>query len=171
MKKFHFIISFLILSLNYPMHQSFAQIFKTNPELRSSYHQFDFWLGEWEVFLNGTDKMVGKSHIMTINDSTAILENYTTLNMSYKGKSLNTYNPKTNNWEQYWTDNSGMVLLLKGGIKEGKMVMKSTGDSIVNRISWEELKDGSVRQLWEFSGDNENSWKIAFDGIYKRARL
>jgi len=158
----------LLIILISPGIQTSGQIFKTNPELENYYHQFDFWLGEWEVYLNGGDKIVGKSHIMTINDSTAILENYSTANKAYKGKSLNTFNPKTKNWEQYWTDNSGMVLKLYGGMIDGKMVLKSSGDSVVNRISWESLQDGSVRQVWEFSGDNEKTWNIAFDGIYKK---
>ena len=27
------------------------------------YHDFDFWIGEWDVYKNGTDTLVGSSQI------------------------------------------------------------------------------------------------------------
>lgn len=140
-------------------------------DIKRNYHQFDFWLGKWDVYLynsDNSDRLVGRSHIQSINDSTAILENYHTPDRQYKGKSLNTYNQLTGNWQQYWVDNSGLILLLKGGFSNGVMVMESSGDSVINKISWQQLSDGTVRQTWEVSADNSKSWTIAFDGIYRR---
>ena len=77
---------------------------------KESYHQFDFWIGNWKVYKFGTDTLVGISKIQSINDSTALLENYHTPENRYKGKSLNTYNRKTGNWEQFWIDNTGLIL-------------------------------------------------------------
>jgi len=138
-----------------------------DPALKEKQHQFDFWLGEWDVYKYGTDKLVGKSHIMSINDSTGILENYHTPNGPYKGKSLNTYNIKTGFWEQYWIDNGGLVLKLGGEFREGKMIMLSYEGLSANKISWQKVDKG-VRQTWETSKDGGKNWNVVFDGLYIR---
>ncbi len=42
------------------------------------------------------------------------------------------------------------------------------GTTILNRISWTALDDGSVRQLWERSKDGGSSWATSFDGNYRK---
>jgi len=136
------------------------------------YHQFDFWLGHWDVYIFGTDTLVGDSHIETIIDSVGILENYQSTTSGFVGKSLNKYNPATDRWEQYWIDNSGLTLYLSGGIVDGRMVMDDleTGDpeNGFNRIAWEALDSNTVRQTWSISEDNGQTWNVIFDGEYKR---
>jgi len=39
---------------------------------------------------------------------------------------------------------------------------------VVNRITWERLPDGRVRQLWETSKDSGATWSVAFDGYYTK---
>jgi hypothetical protein len=95
-------------------------------ELKALYHQFDFWLGKWDVYKYGTDVLAGKSHIESIIDSVGIQENYTVVKGAYTGKSLNKYNPDKKRWEQYWIDNSGLTLFLAGGLIDGKMVLDDT---------------------------------------------
>lgn len=146
-------------------HPLSAQTKISKEELKTYYHQFDFWLGEWDVFRYGTETMVGKSHIVSINDSTGILENYKVPKGGYKGKSLNTFNQKTGQWEQYWIDNSGLVLKLAGEFQDGKMVLLGFDGLTGNKISWAPEAPG-VRQTWETSSDGGKSWTIAFDGLY-----
>src|SRR4029077_18052907 len=78
----------------------------TNPV----YRQFDFWIGDWEVYANN-GKKAGDSKIELILDSCVILENWKSANVSqgihYAGKSFNTYNSITKEWQQTWVDNSG----------------------------------------------------------------
>ena len=76
----------------------------------------------------------------------------------------------TGKWEQYWIDNGGLVLKLEGTFKQGKMVLEGYDGSKGNRISWEALENGNVRQTWETLDENKE-WKIAFDCIYKRRQL
>jgi len=140
-------------------------------DLNPFYHQFDFWLGKWEVYKYGTDTLVGHSHIKSIIDGIGLLENYTVVNGRYQGKSLNKYNPARQRWEQYWIDNSGLTLYLTGGIQDGKMVMDDLEhgdpDKGINRITWEIQENGWVRQSWAVSRDGGQNWSLAFDGIYK----
>lgn len=141
---------------------------------KTMYHQFDFWLGHWDVYKYGTDTLVGESRIETIIDSVGLLENYKTTRGAYQGKSLNKYNPEKKRWEQYWIDNSGLTLFLAGGIEEGKMVLSdeetNASSTTINKITWEKLKGGTVRQTWTTSTDKGKTWKLAFDGIYKRKK-
>lgn len=135
-------------------------------------HQFDFWLGHWDVYTFGTDNLVGESHIETIIDSVGLLENYKAMKSKYTGKSLNKYNPAKEQWEQYWIDNSGLTLFLSGGIVDAKMILDDldTGDEQkgFNQITWERLDGDRVRQTWSTSTDKGENWTVIFDGEYKR---
>lgn len=135
-------------------------------------HQFDFWLGEWDVYIYGTDSLVAQSHIETIMDSMGFQENYSTLGGGYKGTSLNKYNFSKDQWEQYYIDNQGMTLRLLGNLEDGKMVLKNKKEfknkPSYNEISWEPQEDGSVRQTWKQRWEGEEEWRLAFDGIYRR---
>lgn len=139
----------------------------------AKYHQFDFWLGHWDVYKFGTDTLVGESRIESIIDSIGLLENYRAANSDYVGKSLNKYNPAKERWEQYWIDNSGLTLYLSGGIVDQKMILDDVerGDSTkgLNKIVWEKLDENRVRQTWSISRDNGKTWTIIFDGEYKRS--
>jgi len=62
------------------------------------YRQFDFWIGDWEVYARN-DKKAGDSKIELILDSCIILENWKSASsrngLYYSGKSFNTYNSIT----------------------------------------------------------------------------
>ena len=131
-------------------------------------HQFDFWIGDWNVYDYGTDSLVGISHIKSILDHKTIEENYSSTRYPYSGKSYNIYNGKTKQWEQFWVDNAGMRLSLKGGLVDGKMVLTNCEqDSICNKIVWTPLPDKKVRQEWQHSTNKGKSWQKVFDGLYK----
>ena len=141
-------------------------------KIQELYHQFDFWLGNWDVYKFGTDTIAGKSRIEQIIDGVGIIENYITKG-KYEGKSLNKYNPAKQRWEQYWIDNSGLTLFLTGGFVNGKMILSDeiSGDSKqgINQIVWEKLQNGNVRQTWNLSKNGGKTWTILFDGEYKKS--
>lgn len=134
------------------------------------YHQFDFWLGEWNVQGAG-GKMAGSNRIEREYGGCVLHERYTTPG-GFTGESLNTYDAGRGVWHQTWVDNAGTLLLLEGGLRDGKMVMEGRttgpgGQVKQHRITWTPNPDGSVRQLWE-STDATGAWKTAFDGLYTR---
>ncbi len=135
-------------------------------------NDFNFWIGEWDVYQNGTDKIVGHSIILSILNGNAIQENYTANSGKYEGTSLNKYNQEKRIWEQFYVDNSGLTLHITGKLEEGKMVLTNSctvlGKITNNRISWTAQEDGTVRQLWEQKQEEQTDWQIAFDGIYKK---
>ncbi|MEP6678667.1 MAG: hypothetical protein ABJB78_05170 [Betaproteobacteria bacterium] len=44
----------------------------------------------------------------------------------------------------------------------------SLNGKVMQRITWERLADGRVRQLWESSKNGGTTWTVAFDGYYAR---
>lgn len=132
--------------------------------------QFDFWLGDWEVF-NEKGKKIGENLIEKLEDNCIISENWEGSNGS-SGKSFNYYDPSESTWNQLWISNSGNILKLKGKAQPDKMILKSEpvksekGD-YYNKITWSKNADGSVTQLWEVYDLQGNLLNEAFKGIYR----
>ena len=135
----------------------------------AEYRQFDFWLGEWEVFLpNG--RKAGDSRIESIAAGCALLENWSG-NGGFSGKSVNMYDRIDQRWHQSWVDSSGSRLDLAGVFAEKRMVLSSAAKAgPLQRIAWSVNDDGSVRQLWEASSDEGKTWAVQFDGKYVRRK-
>lgn len=130
-----------------------------------AYRQFDFWLGEWEVRKpDGT--LAGTNRISKEYGGCVLHERYSTAK-GYSGESLNTYDVARKVWHQTWVDNDGLLLLLDGGLVNGRMVLEGQGQGVRHRIAWTPNPDGTVRQFWE-STDASGQWTVAFDGMYKR---
>lgn len=136
----------------------------------SEYRQFDFWLGQWEI-LDADNKVVANSSIEKRQRGCVIHENYSTVT-GYTGESLNIFDASRGVWHQTWMDLAGALLLIEGGLEDGKMVMgneETDEDGVMTRqrITWTPLADGTVRQHWQVKvGDAD--WTDAFDGIYRR---
>jgi hypothetical protein len=131
--------------------------------------QFDFWLGEWEV--RAKDKVVGHNQITPIQGGCTLLEEYAAVGGVFEGRSFNYFDPTDGHWHQVWVDNNGIRLHLKGGYADGRMVMSGDrlfkGAPVTDRISWTDNPDGTVRQLWELSSDDGQTWQVLFDGLYR----
>ncbi|MBS0661979.1 MAG: hypothetical protein JSR48_01845 [Verrucomicrobia bacterium] len=138
-------------------------------------HDFDFWLGEWNV-TTPDGKVAGKSRIESVANGRGLLENWEgdPASGGGNGKSLNTYNAAKGQWQQFWVGSGGGVLELAGGLVDGRMVLTGRhvvrGATVTERISWSPNADGSVRQLWEQSRDDGRTWNVVFDGHYQRAK-
>lgn len=160
-----------LVMLIFPLYNLIAQ---NESDTDAKYREFDFWVGEWVVFRTGTGDTLGFSKIDTIVHGFAIQETYQSAKSKYSGTSINKYNPVTGQWEQYYVDNTGLTLHLKGRKKGNSMVLENqleTDDGTLgNRITWAEQKDGSVQQIWEQSSDNGESWNKIFDGLYKKKK-
>lgn len=135
------------------------------------YQQFDFWIGDWNVYdTNGV--LVGTNKIQSLEDKCVLAERWVG-GQGTTGRSLNYYNAKDNTWNQVWVDNGGNPLALKGAWNGKSMVMKGAlqqGQQIRsyrNVISWTPQSDGSVVQLWEIQSDDGRVLRTLFKGIYR----
>lgn len=136
------------------------------------YHQFDFWIGRWEVRDPAGKAVIGHSRIEPVADGCGISEQWTGAKGS-NGVSYNAWDPQTGHWHQFWVGNNpNGVLTLSGGIERGSMVLVGTrnnaGKPQQQRVTWTPNADGGVRQHWETSDDAGAHWVDAFDGIYRR---
>jgi hypothetical protein len=133
-------------------------------------HDFDFWIGEWEVF-GPQGRAVGTSSITGLFGTGALAEHWRGAG-GVEGRSLNAYDRDRGHWHQTWLDSTGGVLHLDGGLVDGAMVLEGLaagGDPAepeLQRITWTPGPDG-VRQHWETSADAGTSWTTVFDGHYR----
>ncbi|MFT4927670.1 MAG: hypothetical protein ACI8WB_003783 [Phenylobacterium sp.] len=135
------------------------------------YRQFDFWLGQWQV-KDGKGNIVGHSKITSIVKGCAISENWTSAGGNH-GVSYNFYDNTVNQWHQTWIDVQGSALYLDGSFDQQKAAMVLSGETInakgvktLQRISWSQLADASVKQHWQTSTDGGKNWADAFVGYY-----
>lgn len=135
--------------------------------------QFDFWIGQWEVFTPDGRK-AGENTIEAVHGGCVLRESWRGRG-NFEGTSLNSADPTSGRWVQHWVDNQGGRLFLAGGLQGAQMVLASVNDPALrsgsgrlDRITWTPLEGGAVRQLWESSSDAGKTWAAAFDGKYVR---
>jgi hypothetical protein len=168
--------TFLLLSLLHFALVATAQTQKTPCTTDPVYRQFDFWIGDWEVYsLNG--KKAGDSRIELILDSCIILENWKSMSSGYAGKSFNTFNATTGQWQQTWVDNAGgSTEYLEGKFENNKMIFQtkpfafSKDTMAIRRLTFYNLSPNKVRQHGEISKENGVSWKTEYDLEYRRRK-
>ena len=143
------------------------------PCCEPQYRQFDFWVGQWEVF-NKEGKLIGTNTIKILQDSCILQENWRSLQSDYSGTSYNFYSTHSNKWHQVWIDNKGQNLDLSGAFNGKQMVLEGSrrkdkdGKEYINKITWTPLEQNKVHQLWEISYDEGKTWKMIFDGEYRK---
>jgi hypothetical protein len=136
-------------------------------------HEFDFWLGSWEVRLREGTKIVGFNRITPVLDGCVLQETWRGVSGS-AGTSLNFYDTQRKRWRQLWVWREGTTLELEGEFSDGRMVLagesvEPDGRRVQNRITWFDEPGDTVRQLWEISRDGGATWKVEFDGLYRKA--
>ena len=140
------------------------------PCASSEHHQFDFWIGDWQVRKpDGT--FVGINRITQEYGGCVIHEHYVT-GKGYSGESLNAWDAARKAWHQTWVDSDGLLLMLDGRWDGKNMILEGlapspSGAMAKQRITWTPHGDGSVRQLWE-AADDKGAWSVVFDGRYTR---
>ncbi len=137
------------------------------------HRQFDFWVGNWNVTVGG--KQAGTNDVTLILGKCVVQEHWVGAK-GLTGQSFNFYNRDDGRWHQLWVDDVGSALDLAGNYADGKMVLSGTtagkdGKQVLQRITWFDNRvEGTVRQLWESSNDNGQTWQVAFDGVYRKTR-
>ena len=155
-------------------------LFSQKPCSLPVFRQFDFWVGEWEAYGPKGNK-AGDSKISIILDSCVILEEWKSANaqqgLIYSGKSFNTYNVATKQWQQTWVDNTGNTTeFLRGTGTDGKIiyyadrVIGQQGKTFMRRLTFTKLNNDKVRQLGERSDDSGTTWTTEYDLEYRRKK-
>jgi len=85
----------------------------------AEHHAFDFWIGEWNVH-GANGQLAGTNSIKREIGGCVLHERYDT-GKGYTGESFNIYDAPRKVWHQTWVDSSGLLLVLEGGLHDGKM--------------------------------------------------
>ena len=128
-------------------------------------HQFDFWLGDWDVTPNGSGPgaRIARSHITAEAGGCAVFEDFTDL--SYHGVSVNVFDPATQHWHQTYVDTDHARLIFEGALVGADMILTMPDNT--GRITWSPVAGGNVRQHGEASTDGGQTWPTTtFDLIY-----
>jgi hypothetical protein len=139
------------------------------------HHQFDFWVGSWDVSTKAKPaKIVSHSLIESRYDGCAIRENWMP-NNHQDGGSLSTYVPEKKQWRQFWVDSGNGAVDFTGGWDGKSMIL--TGEwpqpghpHQWTRMIYTKLADGSVEQLGVSSDDQGKTWQPSFDFLYHPAK-
>ena len=141
--------------------------------------QFDFWVGEWDVYQNGNTKtIVGNSRVDIASGGCMILENWTSMVGAHNGKSMNYFDPQKGKWEQVWVGSEGgpqiVHRFVNGEYKEDAMRFEFEGSDNTGkykgRFIFYNLGKDKVRQFSEQSYDDGKTWQTNYDFIYIRKK-
>jgi hypothetical protein len=134
------------------------------------YRQLDFWLGDWDVFDVGDSKPSMRIKVEKILDGCALRESYKDVNGTV-GESFNIYDASRKVWHQTWVTNRGVLLVLEGGMENGRMVLRATETTKDGPVQWRAFwipQGAEVRETAETSSDGGKTWKPKFDIIFRK---
>lgn len=134
-------------------------------------HEFDFWLGEWDV--SWGDDGRGTNTVTRILDGCVVLEEFDGApSEAFRGMSVSVYNPQQQVWQQTWVDNAGNYLDFVGGLLDGRMVLSREtvveDRPIQQRMVWYNISDDELDWNWERSDDGGKTWEVLWHIHYRR---
>jgi hypothetical protein len=138
-------------------------------------HQFDFWVGRWEVYPTGTQTKVADSLIERLYMGCAVRENWMPLaGNGGPGGSLNSYVGAEHQWRQTWVGSGGERVEFVGAWNGAAMVLQGprygARPGRLNRMTFTpNAADHSVRQVGEISTDGGATWTNSYDFTYRPA--
>jgi pimeloyl-ACP methyl ester carboxylesterase len=134
--------------------------------------QFDFWIGDWDVFVNG--RKVGENLIERETNGCTLIENWKN-NSGGTGKSINAYDASVGKWKQFYVGSQGSLFLFEGGLVGNQMkftaeTVDQKGSKTLHRFEFTDLPDKTVRQKWDTSKDGGKTYTTIWDSIYKKKK-
>jgi hypothetical protein len=142
-------------------------------ERMAAARQFDFWLGRWQVRApDGTS--LGVDEITMRDGGCTIHEEWSGAGGS-SGTSMLFYLPSREQWRLIWVGSGATMIDLTGGMIDGQMRMEGTIEYadqsrvLAFRGAWTVSADGRVRQRMEEFDLGTQSWRLWFDGFFRRA--
>ena len=136
------------------------------------FHEFDFWLGTWAV--HTPDGQYAGTNTITREESGCVISERWTGAGGSTGSSINFVDKATGEWVQVWNSENGTQISLRGTMTESGMVLSGrihyvgSGLNAPLRGLWTPLEDGRVRQYFEQSSDEGETWAPWFEGFYTR---
>jgi len=139
-----------------------------------AFSEFDFWVGEWVV--HGQAGGLAGTNSITKEERGCVLLEHWTNGAGGTGQSINYVDKITGEWVQVWNSEGGSQINIRGGMTDDGMLLVGTLHTVANnttipfRALWTPLPDGRVRQFFEQSTDNGQTWTTWFEGFYTRTK-
>ena len=136
------------------------------------FHEFDFWIGEWDVHV-ASGQFAGSNVITSPYRGCVLIENWTSATGG-TGMSINYFDHDAGEWVQIWNDGSGNQIDIRGGLTDDGMLLSGTIHYVAQdqtmkfRGLWTPLEDGRVRQFFEQFDAEKGAWNPWFEGFYTR---
>lgn len=145
----------------------------THPcEFDPAARQFDYWIGEWDVYTQQGQK-AGTNSIQRIEDGCLLMENWTGI-YGGTGKSINFFDNSIKAWRQIWVDNRGSSSEFRGQYQDSVMDFRGEktfqGVKAKTRLRFFFMSSEKVRQFSERSTDDGKTWQTNYDFIYIRRK-
>ena len=135
-----------------------------------AYREFDFWLGEWDVFEEGGSVKEAQVTVSPVQNNCGLREQYNGVDGS-GGESLSMYDPSAAEWQQTWLSNRGQIVVIHGNLQGQAMMLSGTdhtrgGHRLVRGV-WKPESAG-VRETAETSSDDGKTWTPWFDLSFRK---
>lgn len=138
----------------------------------AEYRQFDFWVGDWEVYEVGGSTPVAHVLVDRILDGCVLREQYED-STGAKGQSFTIYDASRQVWHQTWVTDRGRLLVLEGKLEGADMVLRGAEQTrearTLIRGVWKPMNN-EVRETAATSTDQGQTWKPWFDLLFRPAK-
>jgi hypothetical protein len=144
------------------------------------HHQFDYWVGDWQVFNADTQQLVAVDRVEKHSEGCIVQQNLTFVTDMYRrpgvnyrlaGIGVNRFDGEA--WLQIWADNQWGAIVLRGSPDAtGSMIFTSIIPSRNRdlKITYEKRADGTVRNVEYVAPAGSGKWEKYGDLIYRRNR-
>lgn len=133
---------------------------------------FDFWVGEWNVY--APDGQFAGRNSIRLSQGDCLIEEHWSGASGSTGFSMNFYDPLIGQWRQVWMS-AGAYIDYAGGLNadgamflEGEIFYHQNGTRFPFRGLWTPNEDGSVTQHFTQYDPETESWNDWFTGRYVR---
>jgi hypothetical protein len=145
-----------------------AQSPTSGPCTASEYREFDFWVGDWNVFDIGNPRKVADAQVEAILDGCVLREDYRGAD-GHKGQSFTIYDAARKVWHQTWVTNRGELLQIEGKVENGEMILTGRNQQgALVRGTWRPV-NRDVRETAVTSTDDGRTWQPWFDLMFRRS--
>jgi hypothetical protein len=99
-----------------------------------AYRQFDFWIGDWDVFeVERPTVVVAHARVDLILNGCVLHEVYEGLD-GHKGESFSIYDATRDTWHQSWVNDSGYLLTIEGRWQGGSVILEGVDHLPNNKL-------------------------------------